>query len=89
MEGMASNVAGRRRREASALVEHAILLAVLEGRLQPGDRLPTVRQLAVQLRANANVVADAYAALEATGLLGTAPDGGTLVRWDGAPRGRR
>lgn len=43
--------------------------AVGAGLLSPGDPLPTVRQLAVDLRANANAVEKAYAELERQGVL--------------------
>lgn len=43
--------------------------AVGAGLLSPGDPLPTVRQLAVELRANANAVEKAYAELERQGVL--------------------
>ena len=43
--------------------------AVGAGLLSPGDPLPTVRQLAVDLRANANAVEKAYAELEKQGVL--------------------
>lgn len=43
--------------------------AVSAGLLAPGDPLPTVRQLAVELRANANAVEKAYAELERQGVL--------------------
>src|SRR5436305_1305133 len=40
-----------------AQLERGLRAAIATGRLQPGDQLPTVRQLAVDLRVNANVVA--------------------------------
>jgi GntR family transcriptional regulator len=86
MEAHRSIAPDVRRRAGSAAVERAILFAVFDGRLQPGDRLPTVRELAVRLRASASVVADAYATLEASGLLAPAPDGGSVVAW-GEPDG--
>jgi len=44
-----------------------------------GDRLPTVRQLAVDLRVNANTVAKVYAELERSGVLATQRGVGTFV----------
>ncbi|MDR1902558.1 MAG: GntR family transcriptional regulator, partial [Treponema sp.] len=38
--------------------------AVLSGRMLPGDRLPTIRSLAVKLRINPNTIARAYGELE-------------------------
>ena len=49
------------------------------GLLEPGDQLPTVRQLAVALRLNANTVAKVYSHLERTGALETRRGVGTFV----------
>ncbi len=46
-----------------AQLERGIRVAVATGRLRPGDQLPTVRQLAVDLRVNANTVAKVYLSL--------------------------
>ena len=56
---------------------------IATGRLREGDQLPTVRQLAVDLRINANTVARVYSELERAGVLGTRRGVGTFVR-DGA-----
>ena len=40
-----------------AQLERGLRAAIASGRLHPGDQLPTVRQLAVDLRVNANTVA--------------------------------
>jgi regulator of protease activity HflC (stomatin/prohibitin superfamily) len=45
--------------------------AIATGRVEPGDRLPTVRQLAVDLSVNPNTVSRAYTELELTGLVET------------------
>ncbi|MET7877959.1 GntR family transcriptional regulator [Micromonospora profundi] len=50
-----------------------------DGRLPVGSRLPTVRQLAADLRLAANTVARAYRELEAAGLLETRGRNGTFV----------
>lgn len=54
--------------------------AVGAGLLSPGDALPTVRQLAVDLRVGASAVARAYAALERQGVLETVGGVGIVVR---------
>jgi GntR family transcriptional regulator len=56
-------------------IEHAIL----SGRLQPGDRLPTIRALAVELKINPNTIAKAYGELELRGILVTQVGSGTYV----------
>lgn len=48
--------------------------------LNPDDRLPTVRQLAVQLSVNPNTVAKAYTELEREGIIQTKQGIGTFVR---------
>lgn len=47
-----------------------------------GDRLPTVRQLAVDLKINANTVAQVYSELERSGVLETRRGVGTSIRQD-------
>src|SRR5438046_2920531 len=63
-----------------AQLERSIRFAIATGRLGIGDQLPTVRQLAVNLRINANTVAKVYAELERTGVLETRRGVGTFVR---------
>ena len=52
---------------------------ISRGRLQPGDRLPTVRQLAVDLSVNPNTVIRAYREMEIGGVLETHQGSGTFV----------
>src|SRR5262245_6487826 len=54
-----------------AQLDRALRAAIASGRLRPGDQLPTVRQLAVDLSVNANTVARVYADLERSGILET------------------
>ena len=49
------------------------------GAIGPGDRLPAVRQLAVDLSVNPNTVARAYRELEVTGTLKTRQGTGTFL----------
>lgn len=53
--------------------------AIARGDLQPGDRLPTVRQLAVDLSVNPNTVVRAYRELEIEGAFNTQQGSGTFV----------
>ncbi len=62
-----------------AQLERAIRFAVATGKLRVGEQLPTVRQLAVELRINANTVAKVYAELERAGVLETRRGVGTFV----------
>jgi len=52
---------------------------VAAGELAPGDQLPTVRQLAADLRINFNTVARAYRMLDEAGLISTQQGRGTYV----------
>jgi GntR family transcriptional regulator len=56
-----------------------VLLAVGDGRLKPGEQLPTVRQLAVDLSVNLNTVAKAYREMEIRGIVQTQQGTGTFV----------
>lgn len=63
-----------------AQLDRGLRAAIATGRLRPGDRLPTVRQLAVDLRINANTVARVYLELERAGVLETRRGVGSFVR---------
>src|SRR2546425_13171721 len=67
-----------------AQLERGLRAAIAAGRLRVGDQLPTVRQLAVELRVNANTVARVYAELERGGVLETRRGVGSFVAAGGA-----
>jgi GntR family transcriptional regulator len=52
---------------------------VASGKLNPGDQLPTVRQLASELRVNFNTIARAYRILDEAGLISTQQGRGTYI----------
>jgi GntR family transcriptional regulator len=56
-----------------------ILLGIAAGHLKPGERLPTVRQLAIDLKVNTNTVSRAYRELEIRGVVNTHRGTGTFV----------
>jgi len=60
-------------------LERGLRAAMATSRLKPGDQLPTVRQLAVSLRINANTVARVYADLERSGVIETRRGVGSFV----------
>src|SRR5215218_3533154 len=62
-----------------AQLDRALRAAIVTGRLRPGDQLPTVRQLAVDLQVNANTVARVYAELEKAGVLETRRGVGSFI----------
>ena len=62
-----------------AQLERGLRAAMATSRLRPGDQLPTVRQLAVDLRINANTVARVYAELERAGVIETRRGVGSFI----------
>src|SRR5258705_2131723 len=63
-----------------AQLERGLRAAIATGRLRPGEQLPAVRQLAVELRVNATTVARVYSELERAGVLETRRGVGSFVR---------
>ncbi len=57
--------------------------------MEVGDRLPTVREMAVALRINANTVAKVYRELEQEGLLETRRGVGTFIARAERPPSKR
>ncbi|OUN01721.1 MAG: hypothetical protein BAA04_12760 [Firmicutes bacterium ZCTH02-B6] len=66
-------------------LEQQVKTAIAAGVLRAGDRLPTVRELALELTINPNTVARAYRELERAGFIETAPGRGTYVKAAQAP----
>ncbi|MBV9439968.1 MAG: GntR family transcriptional regulator [Candidatus Eremiobacteraeota bacterium] len=67
-----------------AQLAEQIKRAIALGALVPGERLPTVKNLALDLKLNANTVARVYRDLEREGVIATAPGRGSFVRENGA-----
>ncbi len=61
-------------------IHAAIRHAIAAGEIQPGQSLPTVRQLADDLGINLNTVARAYRLVEGDGLVNSIRGRGTVVR---------
>ncbi|WP_345021475.1 aminotransferase class I/II-fold pyridoxal phosphate-dependent enzyme [Streptomyces shaanxiensis] len=77
-------IEGRRAAEIAASVERA----VGAGELEPGQLLPPMRELAVELGVNPNTVAAAYRTLRERGVIETAGRRGSRVRPRPATTGR-
>jgi len=60
-------------------ITEQVKFAISRGDLVAGDRLPTVRQLAVDLSINPNTVIRAYRELEIEGVIETHQGSGTFV----------
>lgn len=56
-----------------------IRYGIASDRLMPGEQLPTVRELAVNLQVNPNTVRKSYSELEILGILDTQQGTGTFV----------
>jgi GntR family transcriptional regulator len=65
-------------------IESQVKQALAAGALRPGEALPSVRKLAVELGINPNTVARAYQNLEQAAVIRTVPGGGTYLA-DGVP----
>jgi GntR family transcriptional regulator len=59
--------------------------AAASGGLRAGETLPSVRQLAEELRVNRNTVAKAYAELESQGVIETVPGKGCFLKDGNTP----
>jgi len=53
--------------------------SIAVGALRPAERLPTVKQLAIDLTVNASTIARAYRDLERDGVIATSPGRGSFV----------
>jgi GntR family transcriptional regulator len=60
-------------------IEEQVRSMIAAGQLQPGDQLPTIRELAADLRVNYNTVARAYLDLDRDGVITTQRGRGTFV----------
>lgn len=65
-------------------IESQVKQALAAGALRPGEALPSVRRLALELGINPNTVARAYQNLEQAAVIRTVPGGGTYLA-DGVP----
>ncbi len=70
-------------------VVNQVKYLVASGRLEAGQRIPPVRQLAEQLLVNPNTVARAYRELETAGVITTRRGAGAFVSNGGSPLARR
>ena len=61
-------------------IANAVMAALARGELEPGDKLPSARALAEELRVNPNTVIRAFEVLEQLGITETRRGLGTFVR---------
>jgi GntR family transcriptional regulator len=79
--------AGRQQSMSRQIVDH-VWLEVLEGTLQTGDQMPTVRQLSIELSLTPRAIERAFEQLEQLGVLSTHSGEGTYVSLN-APGGAK
>lgn len=60
-------------------IQDQILHGIASGQLGPGEQLPTIRSLAVELSVNPNTVIKAYMELERAGVVTTEQGSGTFI----------
>ncbi len=70
-------------------IENEVSFAIASGKLKPGDRLPTVRELAERLKTNPNTVAKSFRDLELRGYLNTYRGRGIFVDKNATERCKR
>ncbi|MGD2087644.1 MAG: GntR family transcriptional regulator [Candidatus Aminicenantes bacterium] len=63
-------------------VKRAIKLAILSGRLQDGEKLMSLRELALKLQINPNTIIKIYTQLEVEGYIYSRPGSGYFVQYD-------
>jgi GntR family transcriptional regulator len=66
-------------RPLSSQIVDRIWLDVISGAIETGERLPTVRQLAIDLGINPKIIDRAYQQLERLGVVSTRPGQGSYV----------
>ncbi|MDT8715767.1 GntR family transcriptional regulator [Clostridium sp. 19966] len=67
-------------------IVHSVKESIIKGILQPGDKLPSVRELASMLTTNPNTVSKAFNELERLKIIETLRGKGTFVSMDYKPR---
>ncbi len=60
-------------------IVNQVIYGIVNAILEPGERLPTVRQLAVDLQVNLNTIAKSYSELELRGFVNTQQGTGTFI----------
>ena len=83
-QGMFDHIDPRSPTPLYAQIASRLRVAIASGELNPGDGLPSVRQLSGRLRINPATVVQAYRELEMEGLVNTRQGAGTFVQ-DVAP----
>lgn len=86
---LAARLAAVKDQPAAHVVVEEVWTAVVEGSLATGERLPTVRKLAIELGLSPRTVERAYAELERLGVASTRMGEGTFVSLSPPPEEER
>ena len=70
-------------------VRDALRQLILSGAIAPGEKLPSVRELAASLAINPNTIQRSYRELESLGLINTVPRKGAFAATDHTAAQRR
>lgn len=70
-------------------VRDALRQLILSGAIAPGEKLPSVRELAASLAINPNTIQRSYRELESLGLINTVPGKGAFAATDHTAAQRR
>ncbi|MEX2527611.1 MAG: GntR family transcriptional regulator [Gemmatimonadota bacterium] len=89
IQRLVAGLAGGREQPASHVLVQEVWLAVVEGELTTGQRLPTVRKLAIELGINPRTVERAYEELERLGVVSTRMGEGSFVSLSPPPEEER
>lgn len=76
---LATRLADTSDRPATQIIIEDVWQSVVDGTLQSGERLPTVRELAIALNVGPRVIERAYGELERRGVIATRTGEGTFV----------
>jgi GntR family transcriptional regulator len=63
-------------------IKRAIKLAIISGKLEEGERLMSLRELALKLTVNPNTIIKVYDQLETEGFISSRPGAGYYVKFD-------
>lgn len=84
-----ARLAGGGDQPISRVIVDEIWLAVVQGGLDSGDRLPTAREVAVELGVSPRTVEHAYRELEERGVVASRPGEGTFISLKPPPEAER
>ena len=80
------NIDSRSSKPIFEQIVDAIKESIIKGLLKPGDKLPSVRELSVEIMVNHNTVSKAYIELERQRVIETVKGRGTFVPKDYRPK---